>query len=326
MSASAAVRGRLQAPLARGAEWIRRALLEPDYPTTAIEVRARSVGVVRLARERGRLALASASCLELPAGTVKLSMTEPNIADPTAFRAALGSALERAGVLGAGRVGLVLPDPVARVALLPAAEARGRGKELEELLRFRLRKAVPFEIREAHVASVPAGAGSVLVGAIFRPVLEGYEEACHVLGLHPGLVELSGLALLAAAAREHPDGDRLLVNWDDGYVSLVLLRDGAPLLMRTLVGESAATPDQVAREVSSTVIYYRERLGGAGLAGAALRSAGRPAGEAAALLMDPLGLEPEVLDPWRALGVPAERLESAQALAGAAACVLGRAA
>lgn len=329
MSGAGRLGGPLAGPFRRGAAWLRRRLLTPEYPLTAVEVRARSVGVVRLARERDGLALTSAACLELPEGTVRLSMTEPNIADPAAFRAALGAALERAGVLNAGRVALVLPDPVARVALLPAAEVSARrSAEVDELIRFRLRKAVPFDIREARVASIPAGpAGSmVLAGAIFGPVLAGYEEAFYALGLHPGLVELAGLALIEAAFRARTPGDHILVNWDDAYVSLVLARDGWPALIRTLVGEFAATPDQVVRELSSTVLYYRERLGGTGLAGAALRSAALPPAEAASLLEEPLGLVPEVLDPWRAFGAAGERLEAAQAVAAAAACVLGRAA
>jgi WD40 repeat protein len=45
-------------------------------------------------------------------------------------------------------------------------------------------------------------------------------------GEEPGLVELSGLALLAS--RFGASGDELLVNWDDDYASLILIRDGEP--------------------------------------------------------------------------------------------------
>ena len=306
--------------------WLRRWLLEPQYPMVAVEVRGRSVGVVRLARDKKRVSLAAAACLELPEGVVRPSMSEPNIADPAAFKAALGSALERAGVLNAGRVALVLPDPVARVSLVPASELRGRRAEAEELIRFRLRKSVPFEIRDARVGVVAGGpAGSpVLVGAIYRPVLESYEDACHALGLHPGLVELSGLALVSAEPAA-AGADRLFVNWDDDYLSLVLTRGGWPLLIRTLVGEAASAPDQVVREAANTVLYYRERLGGAGLAGASVRSARVPPADAVAMLHEPLGLLPQALDPWAALGASANA-ESAQPLAGAAACAAARAA
>ena len=79
----------------------------------AVEVRAASVGVVRAVREGGRLTLAAAASVELPAGALQISMTQPNVVDGSRFRAALRGALERAGVLGGARAALVLPDPVA---------------------------------------------------------------------------------------------------------------------------------------------------------------------------------------------------------------------
>jgi Tfp pilus assembly PilM family ATPase len=293
---------------------------------TAVEVRSRSIGVVRLAREGRRLSLAAAASLDLPEGAVRLSMTQPNVADATAFRETLRAALERAGALHVGRVALVLPDPVARLALLPGSEvAAKRRKQSEELIRFRLRKALPFDVRDARVAFAGGGtraADSVLVAAIYRPVLEGYEGACRAEGLHPGVVELSGLALLNAAFGSRPPADRLLVNWDDGYVTLLLARGEWPILVRTLVGEAAASSDEVAREVGNTLLYYRERLGGTALAQAVVRSAMLPADEVLSLLEGPLGMKPELVEPWPAVRA-GDMGRAGQTLAGAAACVVG---
>jgi len=311
---------------ARGTAWLRRTLYDAEQPLIAVEVRTRSVGVVRLTRESGQRVLGAAAFLELPEGCVKLSMTQPNILDPETFKATLRAVLERAGVLAGGKVALVLPDPVARVALVPAAEVKGNRAQMDELVRFRLRKAVPFEVREARVAMVAGGARSgdpLMVGAIYQPVLEGYESVCRSLGLHPGVVELSGLALLTAAFGPRPVADRLLVNWDEGYVSLILARGEWPILVRTLTSEAASSPDDVAREAGNTVLYYRERLGGPGLAEVVLRSAALPAPEAVALLTKPLDLVPEVVDPWAWLGgvTPAA---GAHAIAGAAASLARR--
>jgi hypothetical protein len=260
--------------------------------------------------------------MDLPPGCLDLSIVQPNLVDPAAFRQALRSALERTGVLAGARVALVLPDPVARVALLPAAEVAARGRaQAEELIRFRLRKSVPFDIREARLAFSADGSrttDAVVVAAIHRPVLESYEEACRSAGLEPGLVQVAGLALVSAAFRDGAGADRLLVNWDDGYVTLLLARGEWPLLVRTLTGEPAAQPEQVAREVANTVLYYRDRLGGLGLAEAVLRSAALPPERAAAVLAEPLGREPVLVEPWQplAIGMPAAM---AQALAAAAA-------
>lgn len=312
----------------QGADWFHRRFLAPPAPLAAIEVRARSLGAVRLvAQGRGRT-LGGAAAVELAEGTLKISVSEPNILGAEAFRQALRSVAEKAGILGAGRVALVLPDPVARVALLPAADIRGRGPEAEEMIRFRLRKAVPFEIRNARLASVPVQAlgrePQVLVGAILATVLEEYEGACRAIGLEPGLVQLAGLAILDSVEETRRPADRVVINWDEGYVSIFLSRDGAPVLIRTLTGADAGSPANVVRETSQTALYYRERLGGAGFAEAILRSAAIPPAEAAQLLEEPLGLRPEILDPWGSLvgGDPS----AAQALAGAAAAVARKAA
>jgi hypothetical protein len=310
---------------ARGTSWLRRNLHDPERPLVAIEVRTRSVGVVRMAREGGRTVLGAAAFLELPEGCVKLSMTQPNILEPETFKTTLRAVLERAGVLEGGRVALVLPDPVARVALVPAAEVKGNRSQMDELVRFRLRKAVPFEVREARVAMVAGGARSgdqMVVGAIYQPVLDGYEAACRSLGLYPGVVELSGLALLNAAFAPRPTADRLLVNWDEGYVSLILARGEWPILVRTLTSEAVSSPDDIAREAGNTVLYYRERLGGPGLAEVMLRSAALPAPEVVELLTRAIDLVPEVVDPWAWLG-GATPAAGAHAIAGAAASLSG---
>jgi hypothetical protein len=237
----------------------------------------------------------------------------------------LGAVLERAGALSAGPVALVLPDPVARIALAPAAEIKaGRRSEIEELLRFRLRKSVPFEIRQARVAWA-TGDPEWLVAAVSQPVLDEYEGACRSFGLIPGLVELSGLALFDAARAGAAGADRLLVNWDDGYVSFLLSRAGQPAVIRTLAGPGASDPANVAHEAAQTVLYYRDRLQGAGLAEAWVRAAARGAGQATEVLAEPLGLAPRLIDPLASLAATAAGLPG-QALAGAAASLLGNAA
>jgi hypothetical protein len=301
---------------------LRRLFLDPEPPLLAVEVRRQALAAVRLVRDGGRLRLAAAASLDLPEGVVELSLTRPNVLDAATFRRALDSLLERVGALEAGRAALVLPDAVLRLALVPAGEVKPRRRaEMEELVRFRLHKALPFDVRESRLAWAGPQAGQLLVAAIFKPVLESYEKVLAEAGLEPGLVEPTALALLAG--EETSQGDRLLVNWDEGYVSLIVARSGWPLVVRTLSG--GLGPEAVAREVGNTVLYYHEKLGGKGLDGAALRSAHLPAEEAALLLRDPIGFAPEVVDPGARLGLDVESA-TAQAVAGAVSCLVGRAA
>lgn len=308
---------------ARGRSFLRKRFVDPDRPLVAIEVRASGVGVLRVRREKGRLLVGAAAVLDLPPGTLSLSLTQPNIVDAPRFAQGLHGALERAGILGGARVALVLPDPTVRVTLVPTVEVPARkAREVDELLRFRLRKTIPFDVREARLAWATAGdtpADTIAVAAAFGPVVDQYEEACRGLGLEPGLVEIAGLALVRAAFPAPARGDGLLVNWEDGYATLVLVRNGWPILLRTLSGAAVGSPSDVVREVSSTLIYYRERLGGSGIVSAFVRSAVVPPDDAVAALSQAVGFAPAVLDAWGPLGgAPAE---VAEVLAGAAACL-----
>jgi hypothetical protein len=316
-------RGAAPSPLRRAAAWLSRTLVEPPLPLLAVELRARAVAVVRLAREGTRLALAAAAAVDLREGTLEPSLSKPNILDADALRSALRAALERAGALSGGPVALVLPDPAVRLTLVPAAGLRGRRAEVEETVRFRLQKALPadFDVRSARLAWRATAADELLVAVARDEVVRSYEEALVSLGFHPGLVEPAGLALASLAGAREDDAERLLVNWDHGYVSFHVRRGARPLLLRTLAREDA--PDAVARHAAQTLRFHREQLGGHGFDELLLRSAAIDAGEASAALAQATGLVPRLLQPWAALGDDADGAE-AQAVAGAAASVLRR--
>lgn len=314
------MRGALGTTARRAWRW----LAAPEQPAAAIEVRPRSLGLVGASSDTRRgQRLGSAALVELPEGALELSLVEPNVADEEAFSRALTALVERAGLAAGARVALVLPDAAARTVLLEL-EGAGAGTSLEELVRFRLRKVVPFDVREARVAALrlpaaAAGPAAVLAVAAAGSVIASYEAALERRRLHVGLVELSGLALLRFAAGG--DEDRLLVNWDSGYLTLVLTRAGRPLLIRTLVGEAAADVESVGWEVSQTLLYYRDRLGGQGLGAALVRADEERADALRDRLEQPLGFPPTLLTPWTALGaaVPGG---AGPRLAGAAACLL----
>jgi hypothetical protein len=210
-----------------------------------------------------------------------------------------------------------------RIALVSAVGVRGRGREAAETLRFRLHKALPFDARGARLVWASRGS-QLLVTVAPEEVVGGYEEAVEGLGHQVGLVEPASLALAAALPHGGPqERDRLLVNWDQGYVSFSILRGEEPLLVRTLAGEDGV--QAVGRHAASTLQFYGDRLQGAGLSDVLVRAAAFPPQESLAALEAALGLAPRLLQPWASLGL-AEGDETAQAVAGAAACVLRRAA
>lgn len=313
-------RGRDGAP-GRARRWLSRVLIEPDYPELAVEVRPRAIAAVRLAREGRQVKLGAAAVVDLPEGALDVTLTRPNITDPEAFRSALSAALERAGALSGGAVSLVLPDPAVRLVLVDGGGLKARRADAEETIRFRLHKALPFDVRGARLAwdRRHRTAGQVLVVVALEEVVRSYEETLESLGFAPGLVEASSPAL--TSLDQSDAGDRLLVNWDDGYVSFLLVRGEEPILVRTLPGVAGA--GSVARQATSTLQFYRDRLGGGRLDEVRVRAAGCPGDEALEVLGPALECEPRLVEPWAALGA-AENPAPGQALAAAAASALRR--
>jgi Tfp pilus assembly PilM family ATPase len=279
-------------------------LVDAEVPLLGLEFHRRSVAAMRLTRVKGGRALAAAATTSLPENALVPSMMQANVADAEGLRAALRGVVERVGGLTARRVALVLPDPVARVVVLSGKDLEvTKGALSEDVVRFKLREKVPFDVRGAHVVwkSIEAdGEKAVLVVALLRSVLADYENLCDAVGLEAGLVELGSLALLRGTADLRASGDWLLLNWNEDHASVTLSRNGVPVLVRTLVGRAETA--EVLRELANTILYYRERLGGSALAGALLRSSALPVAEAARVVEEPLGLAPHVIDPLAVLG------------------------
>lgn len=306
-----------------GIRRLRSWLFESPRPLIAVEVRARTLGAVRTVREGATRRVAAAAIVPLPEGAVTFSMVNPNVVDVQAFHGALRALFEKVGAMSETHMALVLPDPSARILVLPPSEGPvSKGASAEEVLRFRLRGKLPFDVRDARLVeeALPRvmGRSSSLVVVIHRLVLASYEDACRSAGLEPGLVEMCALCLERYLGVHESSGDRLVINWEDRYTSLVVSRAGVPLLVRTLPGPTGL--GEVVREVSNTLMYHRERLGGTTIEQAFVRSCAMPATEAAALLTGPLGLTPAIIDPIGA-GESADIEETSQAVAAAAACV-----
>ncbi|MCU0242371.1 MAG: hypothetical protein MUF51_08095 [Vicinamibacteria bacterium] len=305
---------------------LRRVFLDPPLPLLGIEVRARSIGVVRMTQSRGQRRFAAAASLPLPDGCLALAMNAPNVIDARAFVDTLGAVMEKVGAMGGGRTILSLPDAVARVLLLPQQELEAvRRKEREQFLRFKLRGRTPFEARDAHLvwSKGDPQKKNVILAAIANIVRDDYESALKMLRLTPGMIELSGLALLRTIESRRPAMDRLLLNCDEGTLSLYVCQQGWPIIARTVIDQ--ITPARVAREVQQTWIYYQERLQGTGIREIVWRPAPGLGEDAQRAIEDATGLAPERLSLLGLEGAP-EALAMSQEVSGAAAGLMWEAA
>ncbi len=210
------------------------------------------------AADAGRSVEAS-SARELAPGTVVPDLMEANLRDGAAVREAIKSAL---GALG-GRshdVIAILPDTAVRVVLLDFETLPVNREEAEAVVRFRLKKSLPFDPGEArvsyHAQTTEKGMRAV-AAVVLNKVLDEYESAFRDAGYNPGLVMPSMLAALGAADAEHPT---LVVKVDARTISLAILDHDKLLLFRTLENVRGVTisGDQLAEEVYPSVVFFQD--------------------------------------------------------------------
>jgi type IV pilus assembly protein PilM len=132
--------------------------------------------------------------------------------------------------------------------------------EAEAVVRFRLKKSLPFDPANArisyHAQSTRKGMQAV-AAVVLNTVLEEYESAFRDAGYSPGMVMPSMLAAIGAADAERPT---LVVKVDARTISIAILDNEQLLLSRTLenVRGVTITGDQLAEEVYPSVVFFQD--------------------------------------------------------------------
>jgi Tfp pilus assembly PilM family ATPase len=255
--------------------------LSSPPPSVAVEVATGRVSAVAIAPQGGAHVVAAHATEPLAPGVIEPALNAPNVHDQAALSAAVGRVLE--GVGGhVRRAALVLPDTIAKVSLVRFEKIPARLQDLEQLIRWQVRKAAPFKIEEAQVswvpgAQLPGGGREFIVLLARRDVVESYERPLEACGAQAGLVDLSSLNLINAVLASALDGasDWLLVHVAPDYATLAVVRGGDLVFFRN---RNTVSDADLTDLVHQTAMYHEDRLGGGGfsrvvLAGAAARGA-----------------------------------------------------
>jgi type IV pilus assembly protein PilM len=197
------------------------------------------------------------------------SPSAPNFLKAHLFREALprvtGSAAPKRTATA-----VVIPDYAVRMTILDFEEFPATDTERIPLLRFRLRKSVPFHIDEAQLAYAvqleDAKRVEVLVVAIARPILDEYERVFTDAGYRVGLVTPSCMATLPLCG-DTASGLSLLAKAAGSTLSVLLLENGRVRLVRCLdlagsEGDEAEREDRsILALLQQTLAYAEDQIG-----------------------------------------------------------------
>ncbi|MBV9574595.1 MAG: hypothetical protein JOY93_11120, partial [Acidobacteriales bacterium] len=196
---------------------------------------------------------------ELAPGSVIPDLIEANVRERTSVFQTIRDTL--GAVSGRMRdVIAVLPDAAVRVVLLEFEALPPKRDEAESVVRFRLKKSLPFDVDKAKVSyhAQPAVSGIRVIAAVaLNSVIEDYEAAFRDAGYSPGIVMPSMLAALGAADAERPT---LVVKVDARTTSIAILDRQQLLLFRTLENTRGVTitGEQLAEEIYPSVVFFQD--------------------------------------------------------------------
>jgi len=163
---------------------------------------------------------------------------------------------------GARRAAAVVPTGWTRSYVLSFQELPRRQRELEQVVQWRLKKLLPvpptdLRMSLVNLASADGTRPMLAIVGLERALAE-VEAAFREVSVEIGLITGQIFALAATPA----PGARLLVQQDEGFLSLLLTEDDGSRLIRTKhLASSGRLADAVRRELSLTLSYCREALG-----------------------------------------------------------------
>src|ERR1700726_126379 len=143
----------------------------------------------------------------LPPAALVPSAVEPNVINPGALKTAMANIVSRLRAKDQD-VALILPDPVIRVFVQHFDEFPRSTQEAEPMLRWKLKKSVPFEVDETLLSFMrqsPREDGVEFVTALARlRIVREYESLIESVGMSPGVVMSSTLAAVPLLPDERP--------------------------------------------------------------------------------------------------------------------------
>jgi Tfp pilus assembly PilM family ATPase len=242
-----------------------RLLLASTPPTVAIEIASRRLTVVEVTGTGSSRAVSAYASEPLVSEAVMPALVGPNIPNVGVVADALRRALDRAGLRSPRRAALIVPDSVARVSLVSFEHLPAKASDVDQLISWQLKKAMPFPIEEAQVShfDVHVEPNSHTVAAVVarKDVLAQYEAVTSAVGIHAGLVDLASFNVMNAVLTPGAAAstDTLVVCLAAEATTLAILRGTDLMFYRH---RATLDDEPLSALVHQTAMYHEDRLGG----------------------------------------------------------------
>ena len=251
-------------------------LWKSPWPTVGWEISQFGIGVARWLVGSGEFE--GISWKPVPPGAVEASPLRENFLQPEEVNKALAAALAPLGLPASNGssplrdVVLVIPDQAARLFVLQFDAFPRQPAEALALVKWRLKKSVPFDIDSAAVSFFAQPAGGqwdVTAVATSRAVIRQYEALAENFGLRPRWVTLSTLASLellrGTGSKERgsqgPSGV-LVAKYSPPWLTIAILQGESLRLFRTVPlpasADGTVSPTEALEALYPSVAYFQD--------------------------------------------------------------------
>ena len=198
-------------------------------------------------------------------GTLVVSPVEDNVHRADAVTAVLQRIAPRDSSRKRRRAALILPDYAARVSVLDFDSFPSTPEEQLSLIRFRLKKTLPFDIDSAAVSyfAQPAEKGStieVVAVIVALEIIARYEALFRAMNFHAGEVTTSSLAALPLCPpAPRPGAVNVIAKLSAKTLTVMVLRGETLKLFRCVALEDV-NENQILSVLQPTFSYVEDEL------------------------------------------------------------------
>jgi type IV pilus assembly protein PilM len=232
-------------------------------PSTVVEIAADHVAAARWSGTGGNLESFAEEAL--PTGAVMPSPMEINVPQPDAVRSALRRAFSHLNDRPSS-VALLIPDPVVRIFIMPFESLPRRRDEALPLLRWRLKKSVPFDVDESVISWMRQngrlGELEIVIAIARERIIREYEDLLDKLEIQAGVIVSSTIATLPLLDDR---GTTLLIRMSGKTLTTSVVQGPNLCVYRSsemTADASNLMPQAMLEEIFPAVAYFQDTFEG----------------------------------------------------------------
>src|SRR5215475_13117461 len=235
-------------------------LTAPRLPRTSLSISETHLAMITLKRSGDDFEPRSLGVSRLPAGIVRASFTEPNVADEPALYEQLSKTAARSGMEGIKELSVSLPAGSARSIVTQLDAAPASRTELEQMIEWKAERGLGQKVADLRINYTRlrdlGGRPQYLISATTSRVIAQYERIFERLGWHAGMIAPQHIGEAQWLMRQGLNDDQVVVSLNERGFDTVIVRGQEPLMVR----EVECAPEERENEFYRLMVFYRDRL------------------------------------------------------------------